>query len=117
MRRQLQRTMPLLLIAQDLTFSVSRAQGGDDQLYDQKILDAAWHTYESTLTAFRDGEMSDAEQLYLWSRRWMGAQTSLAEDIDGERTAITAHAARMKTAQEIGSSRKRTLRGAIHRNR
>ena len=109
--------MPLLLIAQDLTCLVSRAQGGDDQLYDRKILDASWHMYESTLTAFRDGEMSDAEQIYLWSRCWMGAQTSLAEDIDGKRTTITAHAARMKTVQEIGSSRKRTLMGAIHRNR
>jgi hypothetical protein len=72
----------------------------------QTKLATARKVFEATVRAFQTGQ-SDAEKVYLWSRRWLEAQRDLSDKKAAEVAALEAHRGRMKDLRKMAEQRYR----------
>jgi outer membrane protein TolC len=72
----------------------------------QSMAKAAQTAYEATVKAFRAGR-SDAEKVYVWSRRWLEAQHQVADKKAARTAGLKAHRDRMKDLRQAALTRYR----------
>jgi hypothetical protein len=66
--------------------------------------EAAREAYKATVQAYQVGQ-SDAEKVYLWSRRLLEAQRELGNKQADQVRALEAHRGRMKDLRELAAKR------------